>query len=204
MNLVKAKVTQKKNVYVHNDLSQSAYYFKDLIEKKLAEGNRSGIAYDYMACAVMIAFAFEANLNFIGFKIIEGWSEWQNWDAKVFAVLKRLDMPIVWTERPLSSMRTMKDIRDMLAHGKPLETTEERILEVKPEDLDQANDLRAQWQKECNHDAVFQAYADMDDLWKQMIEKSGIPLFSTITSGEHSIMVFGDKEQPALSLAETK
>jgi hypothetical protein len=46
-------------------------------------------------------FAFEANLNFIGFKIIVGWNEWQNWDAKVFAVLKRLDMPIVWTERPV-------------------------------------------------------------------------------------------------------
>jgi hypothetical protein len=71
--------------------------------------------------------------------------------------------------------------------------TEERILEVKPEDLDHANDLRAQWQKECTHDAVFQAYDDMDDLWKQMIDKSRIPLFDTITSGQHSIMVFGDK-----------
>jgi hypothetical protein len=45
MNLVKAKITQKKNVYVHNDLSQSAFYFKALIERKLADGNRDGIAY---------------------------------------------------------------------------------------------------------------------------------------------------------------
>ena len=196
MDLVKAKITQKKNVYVHNDLSQSAFYFKELIEKKLEEGNRNGIAYDYMACAVMIAFAFEANLNFMGYKLIENWNEWQNWDAKVYAVLKRLGMPIVWAERPLKSMRDMKDIRDSLAHGKPLETTEKRILEVKPEDLDRANDLRAQWQKDCNHEAVFQAYKDMDDLWEEMIQKSGIPLFNTITSGEHSITVFGDKDQP--------
>jgi hypothetical protein len=195
MNLVKAKITQKKNVYVHNDLSQSAFYFKALIERKLADGSRDGIAYDYMACVAMIAFAFEANLNFMGYKVIKDWNEWQNWDAKVFSVVKRLEMPVVWTERPLSSMRAMKDIRDMVAHGKPLETTEERILEVKAEDLDHANDLRAQWQKECTHDAVFQAYDDMDDLWKQMIEKSGIPLFDTITSGQHSIMVFGDKDQ---------
>ena len=142
------------------------------------------------------------NLNFIGYKIIPDWNEWQNWDAKVFAVLKRLDLPIEWKERPLSSMRAMKDIRDSLAHGKPLETTEERIMEVKPEDLDQANDLRAQWQRDCNHDAVFQAYADMEDLWKQMIQKSGIPLFNTITSGEHSITVFGGKEQTTFSVSE--
>jgi hypothetical protein len=204
MDLVKAKITQKKNVYVHNDLSQSAFYFKELIENKLKDGNRSGIAYDYMACAVMIAFAFEANLNFMGYKLIKDWNEWQNWDAKVYAVLKRLEMPIVWAEGPLSSMRAMKDIRDSLAHGKPLETTEERILEVKPEDLDQANDLCAQWQKDCNHEAVFQAYKDMDDLWKEMIQKSGIPLFHAITSGEHSITVFGDKDQLPFAITQQK
>jgi hypothetical protein len=204
MDLVKAKITQKKNVYVHNDLSQSAFYFKELIENKLKDGNRNGIAYDYMACAVMIAFAFEANLNFMGYKTIKDWNEWQGWDTKVYAVLKRLEMPIAWEERPLSSMRAMKDIRDSLAHGKPLETTEERILEVKPEDLDQANDLRAQWQKDCSHEAVFLAYADMDDLWKQMIQKSGVPLFNTITSGEHSITVFGDKDQPTPRVTEAR
>jgi hypothetical protein len=75
MNLVKAKITQKKNVYIHNDLSQSAFYFKALIERKLADGNRDGIAYDYMACAAMIAFAFEANLNFMGYKVIKDWNE---------------------------------------------------------------------------------------------------------------------------------
>ena len=122
MDLVKAKITQKKNVYVHNDLSQSAFYFKELIENKLKTGNRNGIGYDYMACAVMIAFAFEANLNFMGYKTIPDWNEWQNWDAKVFAVLRRLDMPIEWKERLLSSMSAMKDIRDSLAHGKHLKS----------------------------------------------------------------------------------
>jgi hypothetical protein len=94
-----------------------------LIERKLADGNRDGIAYDYMACAAMIAFAFEANLNFMGYKVIKDWDEWQNWDAKVFSVLKRLEMPVVWTERPLSSMRVMKD---MVALGREIEVQVKR------------------------------------------------------------------------------
>jgi hypothetical protein len=47
----------------------SRFYFKALIERKLADGNRDGIAYDYMACAALIAFAFEANLNFMGLSV---------------------------------------------------------------------------------------------------------------------------------------
>jgi hypothetical protein len=34
---------------------------------------------------------------------------------------------------------------------------------------------------------VFEALADLDDLWKLMIEKSGLELWDTITRGEGAI-----------------
>jgi hypothetical protein len=55
MDLVKAKITQKKNVYVHNDLSQSAFYFK-LISRLL---------YLKMHCKPMRAFEYGEDVGFL-------------------------------------------------------------------------------------------------------------------------------------------
>lgn len=66
MDIVKARVQTDKTLYIHNDLSQGATYFSDNIQDKLKNGSRDAIAFDGMACALMVAFAFEANLNFMG------------------------------------------------------------------------------------------------------------------------------------------
>src|SRR5437762_748920 len=44
------KVEGKADVYLHNHLANSAYWFKRQIEKKIESGDRSGIAFDYLAC----------------------------------------------------------------------------------------------------------------------------------------------------------
>lgn len=44
------KVEGKADVYLHNHLANSAYWFKRQIEKKIEEGARDGIAFDYLAC----------------------------------------------------------------------------------------------------------------------------------------------------------
>jgi hypothetical protein len=63
---IKARVQKTSKVYVHNDLSQAATYFSDNIQEKLKSGTRDAIMFDGMACALMVAFAFEANLSFMG------------------------------------------------------------------------------------------------------------------------------------------
>ena|SRR5580700_344160 len=62
-----------KNIYIHNDLSGVSHHFKRTIESKLAANKRKGIAFDYMARLVMHAFAFEAQVNFSGSKLIQDW-----------------------------------------------------------------------------------------------------------------------------------
>jgi hypothetical protein len=103
---LKAKVTGKADVYLHNHLGNSAYWFKQQIEKKTQPGaDRIGIAFDYLACAVSIAFTNEAHINFFGMKCIKDFVEREYFEGKVARVLTAFKMPIVWETRPLSSAR---------------------------------------------------------------------------------------------------
>src|SRR5271154_6906151 len=106
---IRARVQKSKRAYVHNDLSQAAQHHEDAIQEKLNNGKRHGIAYDGMACALLVAFAFEANLNFIGHKLLEAgklpnWQEREKFDKKLKKVFSALGIPIEEENRPLSSM----------------------------------------------------------------------------------------------------
>jgi hypothetical protein len=66
MEIIKARIEQKKNIYVHDDLSQAASLLKQVIDNKNKTDDRDGLAFYGMACAVMLAFTFEAKINFLG------------------------------------------------------------------------------------------------------------------------------------------
>jgi hypothetical protein len=68
-DLIKAKVKETRKYRVHNTLSQAAWHFKQVIEDKQKNGG-TGITYDCMACATMLAFTWEAYLNFFGDELI--------------------------------------------------------------------------------------------------------------------------------------
>jgi hypothetical protein len=52
---VRAQITQKSRLYIHNDLSNAAFHFKETVDAMEADGDRMGITYEYMACAMMHA-----------------------------------------------------------------------------------------------------------------------------------------------------
>lgn len=94
MAKIRARRTGERYVYIHNNLSNTAHYFKTIIEKKQKEGGE-GIGLDCMACLVMPAFNFEANVNFLGDHFIKGWKEKSPFDTKVknvFEVLASAEM----------------------------------------------------------------------------------------------------------------
>jgi hypothetical protein len=191
---IRARVQRDTKIYVHNDLSQAATYFNDNIQAKLAEGKRDAIAFDGMACALMIAFAFEANLNFMGSHLlktgeIKEWKETQSFTKKLDKVFGALEIAIEREKRPLSSMQRMKTLRDTLAHGKPDEKSKDEIVTSKPEDLERGVSLTSDWEKEVKPEVVKECLEDLDTLWKSMIEKSGIDVFDTMTHGGGSITV---------------
>jgi len=89
MEIIKARIEQKKNIYIHNDLSHAASFFKQVIDDKIKTDERDGLTFYQMACAVMLAFTFEAKINFLGHKCLQNWQERQPFDDKVKQVLNR-------------------------------------------------------------------------------------------------------------------
>ena len=194
MDIVKARVQTDKTLYIHNDLSQGATYFSDNIQDKLKNRSRDAIAFDGMACALMVAFAFEANLNFMGnyllrFGKISSWDERSKYSKKLQKVFDALGIKVEEDKRRLSSMARMKTLRDTLAHGKPVEFNANSEQEGTQEELRKGTSLAADWESEVKPEVVAEAVADLDQLWKLIIQKFGIDVIDTLSQGEMAITV---------------
>ena len=81
-------------------------------------------------------------------------------------------------------MKRLKDFRDTVAHGKPDEEEYDRVVEIAADGRDARPDLTGKWQAICSTDSVFEIYADVEAIWKEMLGKSGISVFDTLTHGE--------------------
>lgn len=195
---IRARIERTKRVFVHNDIQNAAYIFAETIKEKQQNGG-AGILIDGMACGIMIAFSFEANLNFIGFELhraekLPDWKERDLFYDKLKKVFGVLDIPIEWDKRPMKSVERMKRLRDGIAHGKPVYGKSDTVEVGTPEEIDiaAADSLAAGWQVDCNADVLFEAREDVDTLWKLMVEKSGLDLWNTMTSGEGGITYIED------------
>jgi hypothetical protein len=193
---IKARVQKTKHVFVHNDLSQAALHHEDAIQEKLNNGKRNGIAYDGMACALMVAFAFEANVNFIGFKLHEAgklpnWQEREKFDKKLNKVFKALSIPVEEDKRPTFVHEAYESA------ARHAGARQARLCRIRQgsgrhagrnRPIHRAWNLRARgWETECTPDAVKEARGDLEELWKLMIEKSGLSLYDTMTGGDGAI-----------------
>ena len=171
--------------YIHNDLMQGAYFFRRIVVEKEKCGNRHGIAYDYTACMLFVAFAFEACINFIGDLKVKDWDEWANFYVKFKQVMEVLNLPIDWKKRPYSSMQHAKDFRDSIAHGKPVH--EKYDEEGQFEDLEKKINLGGDWEKMIEHTQVLECYDDLDVIWKQWLEAGKIDIMDTLTHADVTV-----------------
>ncbi|HYU69509.1 MAG TPA: hypothetical protein VEL09_09295 [Burkholderiales bacterium] len=184
---IKGRSRGKRYVYIHNDLASAAFHFKSVIESRLEKDDRKGITFDCMACLVMSAFSFEAYINFLGSKLIEKWNERQRFDTKVEQVLDRLKVKPDWDKRPYSTIDRLKKFRDLVAHGKPDEEEYDKIVEIAADGSDSRPDLRGKWEAICATDSVFEIYEDTDLIWKDLLGKSGLSVYDTLTRGEGGV-----------------
>jgi hypothetical protein len=79
-------------------------------------------------------------------------------------------------------------LRDTLAHGKPVRKEVDEIVEGDAEELRRI-DLSGDWEKDCSPDAAIQVYDDVEEIWRELLDKAGIPIFDTLPHGEGSITV---------------
>lgn len=186
MERIKVRRQAKKHIYVHNDLSNAAYHFNKRINERFANEDTRGISFDILAELVFLAFTVEAKLNFLGSKLIGSWKERKPFRPKLDLVLSHLGLNVDFDSRPYSTINTLKELRDSLAHGKPLllELDEEAVVDASEDD---SIDLRADWESYCTKEFANEAYSDVNEIWRQLLATSKLTLFETLSGGEQSI-----------------
>lgn len=184
--------TAKKNLYIHNDISNTASHLRVRIEEMEATGNRKGIALDITACLVILAFTFESRLNFIGDEKVEGWVEKQPFPEKLKIIQRALNLEPNYSVRPYSSIKKLRDFRNIIAHGKPSKSEVNETVGFQP-DIDYDNfDLKGAWEACLTIDFMRQCSDDIDEIWSEWLAAGGIDLHQTLTHGEYSIILIDE------------
>lgn len=195
MTRLRVQKTAKKNIHIHNDISNTAHHLKARIEEMEATGNRQGIALDITACLVMLAFTFESRLNFIGEQKVEDFKERRWFDKKVEIVLKALGLEPDFAVRPYSSIKELKNFRDTIAHGKPDTIEVDETVDFQPGTNYDDFDLRGEWEAFLTINFMRQCSDDIDQIWSEWVANAEIELHQTLTSGEYSISLI---EEPTV------
>ena len=164
---------------------QGAEFFWQVCAAKEKAGNRYGIAWDYMACLMFVAFSFEACMNVIGAMKVKDFNERAKFYDKFDEVTAAIGVKADWSKRPYSSMKHAKEFRDTVAHGKP---DYEKIDEKgDPRELEEKGSLAGEWQKMIEHTQVRECYEDQDQIWKEWLTTGKINLMDTLSSFDVTI-----------------
>lgn len=103
-------------------------------------------------------------------------------------VLGALGIDADWGKQPYSSVRALTKVRNWLAHGQPLEKTITKVVVIGVEKVVRRDiDLSGKWQALCKPTILLRAHDDLDAIFRQMLEASGIALIDTLSSGEGHI-----------------
>lgn len=189
MTKIRVRHKGQRSIYIHNDLGGATHYFKARIDERIRQGDTDGIYFEYMTLATMLAFEFEARVNFLGQKLIKKWNERDSLRKKMKIVTKRLGITVDWKKSPFVSIDELKKLRDTLAHGKPIEEDFDVIIEGRPEEIDRIIQLNGPWEKHCSYDSVVKFYSDAEQLWKDMFERSGLTFYEAQTRGSSGLTV---------------
>src|ERR1700686_2956722 len=140
------KIRDNAHIYIHNTLQNTAWFLKEEIDNLIKEKGEA-IGLKIMACLVMLAFAFEARINFLGFKAYgEKWEERRPYLDKVKRIARKLGVKLSHESRPYLTIKELKQFRDTMAHGKPAEIRGEKSVTITAEELERRNILKADWE----------------------------------------------------------
>ena len=195
MDMRKVRRSAKKRIYIHNTLSNGAHYFKGRISDREGNSNLDGITFDYISALLLLSFSFEAKVNFVGHKLIDGWNERKCIKDKVKIIYRSLGIEKDWGKEPLSTVNDLIEFRNTLAHGKPVEVIEDVVIEKELEpgsELDKTLGLSDDWEKLCNQDFVSQAYDAVKKIWDTLLKNGDISLHETLSSAFGTVTILDE------------
>jgi hypothetical protein len=183
MTKVKVHLKANRQINIHNDIGNAAFYFKERVNARIAKNDREGIWHEIMAGLTLLAFEVEARFNFLGYKLIKSWDEWQPAKKKIEAVCDALGVKPDFAARPYLNIEKLRAFRNTLAHGKPEEINLEKEIVATAEELEAMGILHAEWEAYVDQAFFNEAYSDAEQIWKDLLAKSRLSVFETMTHG---------------------
>lgn len=170
-------MTHRVNIRPHNDLLNLAHYHYETINRKISDGVAEAVALDCMSCIVALAFSVEALVNFVGSVRVPAWKERRAFAEKLDKVTEAVGLPYDSTVEPYQTIAILKQIRDQIAHGQPIEKS---VRVSSTATLKEA--MEAPWDAFLTPAFCCRAYMRVNDFERLLLERSGIPIEQTITS----------------------
>ncbi len=179
MAKIKVKEVRHHRLYIHNDLMNVSFHLKEHVQKINANGEH-GITLHIISALTMLAFTYEAQINFIGHKKVKIWKERESFKKKSSKIFQELNLTPNHNERPYSSIQKLKQFRDFIAHGKPVEKDIE-VEKIVDQDDEFDLGLKSDHEELCTLENLEEIYIDVNAVWEELLEVAGIEVFETIT-----------------------
>jgi hypothetical protein len=163
--------------YPHQSLKTLAHYHLAVINNKVAKGNEEAIALDCTSFLIALAFTVEALVNFVGSKKIKSWKERSAYKKKIKELEEHLNLSFDETTEPHKTLWILKNIRDQMAHGKPVEFNSAVESSSTIQSL-----LAPVWDHYCYPEFVNHSYAQVAEFERLLLRAAGIKLGATLSS----------------------
>lgn len=166
------------NIYPHNDLLNLAWYHADTIRRKVDRNERDGLALDALSCIIAMAFSIEALINFVGFKRVPGWVERASFAKKIASLQGHMNLTVDWDVEPFRTLKELKELRDQIAHGKPIEKREMNADKGQLQNL-----MQTPWDRFLTPLYIENAYSEVLSFETQLLKAARIQAEQTLTQG---------------------
>lgn len=118
-------MAHQAEIYPHHDLFNLAYYHLQVVERKQRKGTTDSIALDCMSCLLALGLTVEGLLNFAGEALVPSWEERDGYHIKLRKVCEKLGFKLDESDEPFRTLKELKEIRDRMAHAKPIKRERE-------------------------------------------------------------------------------
>jgi|GEM_PF-5369093 len=184
-------IARESELYIHRSIGNAAFCMKERIEAREKSDDKSGLAHDYMATLLMIAYWMEAEVNFFTERVDRTVRD-KFWDRFWF-LDEKLKLGYKKDEPPLTRIEAVRDFRNELAHGKP--NFPKDIIEIVATD-DEVHErssaaLKAEWEKQLHWDFLEESYNVTEQLVTLLSDKLKLDPFDGHTNSVMHVKYLG-------------
>jgi hypothetical protein len=184
--------TVEREVYLHNILEDLLLGINLRFDELVTPQVRIGWKSQAVNGVIIMAMLNEGWINAIGHRVIEGWDPEDSAKDRLKKVRKKFFSELAFNKRPLSSVVSVRLIRNEFAHAKPLiETRPNELVTIDESDQRGAfQELHHPVESQITVETYRQFREDSETFRQLLLRKSGLGYWDLKTkSSEHSTFI---------------